>query len=175
MANPNQDARNGNGRYVRTPETAARDAQAAELLTQGYSYRQIATELGYQSHTAAIQACRRAVRDIVQGPAEKLIKVHVDRLEYLYAAAVEILEDDHVLVSHGQIVRGNDGRPLLDSAPKLAAIREARQSLESFRKLIGADAPSRVSVEAEQLGREIGRLLDATLGPDEGDGDDPDA
>ena len=174
MANPNQDARNRNGRYVRTPETAQRDARAAQLLADGYSYRQIADELGYQSHTAALQACRRAVRDIVQGPAEKLIAVHIDRLEYLYAAAVEVLEDEHVLVSHGQIVRGDDGRPLLDSAPKLAAIREARLSLESFRKLIGADAPSRVSVEAEQLGREIGRLLDTALGPD-GDGDDTDA
>ncbi|MFF3511542.1 hypothetical protein [Streptomyces sp. NPDC002573] len=146
MANPNQDARNGNGKYVRTPETAQRDARAAELLSQGYSYREIAKELGYQSHTAAIQACRRACRDIVQGPAEKLIALSVDRLEYLFAKAMEIAEADHVVVSHGRIVKDDQGNTLKDSGPTLAAIREARATLESFRKLTGLDQPAKVNV-----------------------------
>lgn len=146
MANPNQEARDGHGRYVRTAEAAARDARAAELLTAGHTYREIAAELGYSSHTAAIQACRRAVRDVIQGPAEKLLATHIDRLEYLYAAALEVLEGDHVVVSHGQVVKDADGQPLRDSAPKLAAIREARASLESFRKLTGLDQPAKVNL-----------------------------
>jgi hypothetical protein len=144
--NPNQDARDSKGKYVRTVETAHRDARAAELLAAGWTYKRIAEELGYSCHSSAIDACRRAVRDIVQGPAEKLLALHIDRLEILYAAALEVLEGEHVVVSHGQIIRGDDGQPLSDSGPKLAAIREARASLESFRKLTGLDQPAKVNI-----------------------------
>lgn len=172
MANPNQHARSsGTGQYVRTPETAARDARAAELRAEGRTLQQIADELGYSDKTNAQRGIRRALRDIVEGPAEKLLSIHMERLETLYDAAINVLETDHVVVSHGQIVRDDEGQPLVDSAPKLAAIREARQSLESFRKLLGMDAPSRVSVDAEQLGREITSLLDVALGPDGGHAD----
>ena len=144
--NPNQDARNPSGRYVRTPETAARDAQAAELRAQGWTNQRIADHLGYSSPSSVRDACRRAIRDIVKDGAEKLIAVHVDRLETLYEAAVEVLEADHVVVSHGKVVTGADGQPLKDNGPKLAAIREARATMESFRKLMGLDQPTQVNV-----------------------------
>lgn len=146
MANPNQDARNSKGRYVRTLETAARDAQAAELYAQGLTYRQIAAELGYESHTSVVGACQRAVRDVVKSAGEQVLKVHIDRLEYLFAKAVEIAETDHVVVSHGRVVTDTDGQPLKDPGPTLAAIREARASLESFRKLTGLDQPTKVNL-----------------------------
>lgn len=160
MANPDQDSRNSKGQYVRTAEGAERDARAVDLRAEGWTYRRIAEELGYSSHTAVMQACRRAVRDITKGPAEKLLALHVERLETLYEAALEVAEREHVVVSHGKIIRDDDGIPLRDSGPKLAAIREARATLESFRKLAGIDAPSRVSIDAQQLGDEINALLD---------------
>ncbi|MEV5957289.1 hypothetical protein AB0M11_26570 [Streptomyces sp. NPDC051987] len=144
MANPNQDARSGNGQYVRTPETAARDAQAAELRAQGRTLQQIADELGYGDKSNALQAVRRALREIVQGPAEKLLAIHMERLETLYEAATEVLEADHVVVSHGQIVRDDNGQPLKDHGPTLAAIREARQTLDSFWTLTGMKKPAKV-------------------------------
>lgn len=144
MANPNQDARSGGtGEYVRTPETAARDARAAELRAQGWSYPQIGEELGIDKSNAR-KACRRALREIVQGPAEKLLAIHMERLETLYEAAMEVLEADHVVVSHGQIIRGDDGQPLKDNGPKLAAIREARSTLDSFWTLTGMKKPAKV-------------------------------
>lgn len=151
MANPNQDARNHSGRYVRTPETAARDAQAAELRAQGWTNQRIADHLGYNSPSSVRDACRRAIRDIVKDGAEKLIAVHVDRLETLYEAAVEVLEADHVVVSHGKVVtmldpETGEEKPLKDNGPKLAAIREARATMESFRKLMGLDQPTQVNV-----------------------------
>lgn len=160
MANPDQDSRNSKGQYVRTLEGATRDARAVELRSQGWTYRQIAEELGYSSHKTVIAACRRAIRDITKGPAEKLIALHMERLETLYEAALEVAEREHVVVSHGKIIRDDDGTPLTDSGPKLAALREARATLESFRKLTGIDAPSRVSIDAQQLGDEILALLD---------------
>lgn len=146
MANPNQHARDGHGQYIRIPETAARDAKAAELRAQGWTFQQIAEELGYCDRSTARLAIRRALTDIVKGPAEKLLAIHMERLETLYEAALEVLEADHVVVSHGRIVTGEDGQPLKDNGPKLAAIREARASLESFRKLTGLDQPAKVNV-----------------------------
>lgn len=148
MANPNQDARSGRGQYVRTPETAARDARAAELRAQGWTFRAIAAELGFASGSRAQDASRRALRDIVQGPAEKLLAVHMERLETLYEAAMEVLEADHVVVSHGKIITmpDEDGeeKPLKDHGPKLAAIREARSTLDSFWTLTGMKKPAKV-------------------------------
>jgi hypothetical protein len=144
MANPNQHARNPKGQYVRTPETAQRDAQAAELRAQGWSYDKIADHLGFYDRVGARTAVRRALTDIVKGPAEKLLAIHMERLETLYEAAMEVMEADHVVVSHGRIITGEDGQPLKDNGPKLAAIREARATLESFRKLTGLDQPAKV-------------------------------
>lgn len=145
--NPNQDARSpGNGQYIRTPEGAQRDARAAELRAELWTYQRIADELGYAHPDSARAACRRALRDIVKGPAEKLLAVHMARLETLYDAAVEVLEADHVVVSHGKVITDDTGTPLRDSGPKLAAIREARASLESFRKLVGLDAEQKINV-----------------------------
>jgi hypothetical protein len=144
--NPQQDKRDGRGRYHRTLATAERDRQAAELFDQGWTYQAIADELGWDHKSSAIRAVRRAVREVVQEAGEAVLRTHINRLEYLYNAAVEILEGEHVVVSHGRIVYDEDGQPLHDSGPKLAAIREARASLESFRKLTGLDQPSKVNL-----------------------------
>lgn len=190
MANPNQDARNtSNGRYVRSPATVARDAQAADLRTKGHTYQQIADQLDYADKKSAYDAVQRAMHDVIREPAEAALNFELARLDAelgrltgLEEAAREVLERNHVTIANnGQVVH-HDGEPLIDDAPVLQAIdrllkieEQRRRNGESRRKLLGMDAPSRVSVEAEQLGREIGRLLDATLGPDEDNGDDPDA
>jgi len=144
MANPNQGSRSGNGRYIRSPETVARDAQVCELRAQGLTLQQIADELDFAGTGSVSEALRRGMRDIIQGPAERLLAVHMDRLETLYAAAVDVLEADHVVVSHGRIVCDNDGMPLKDNGPKLAAIREARATLDSFWSLTGMKKPAKV-------------------------------
>jgi hypothetical protein len=138
--------RDGKGRYTRSLETAERDAQAARLHAQGWTYQAIADHLHLGHKSSAIRAVQRAVREAVQGPGEEVLKLHINRLEYLYEKAVEILEGDHVLVSHGRIVTDEAGNTFQDTAPKLAAIREARASLESFRKLTGLDQPSKVNL-----------------------------
>lgn len=142
----NRPARDSKNRFVRTPDNARRDARAAELRAEGWKLQAIAEELGYYDASMARQGIRRALREIVQGPAEKLLALHVERLENLYEAALEVLEADHVMVSHGRVVTGEDGQPLKDTGPKLAAIREARATMESFRKLMGLDQPAKVAL-----------------------------
>ncbi|MEV7389613.1 hypothetical protein [Streptomyces sp. NPDC091215] len=173
MANPNQDARSRQGRYVRTAETVARDAEAARLHGEGWTYQEIADHFGWANKSSSHLAVERALRDVA-APAKGVRNRRERELQLLWDSALEILNNHHVVVSNGRIIE-LDGQPLQDDGPRLQAIEQLRKVNESWRKLDGIDAPSRVSVEAEQLGREISRLLDATLGPDGDDGDDPDA
>lgn len=140
----------GRGRFVRTTTTAERDAQAARLRDTGLGYKEIAEQLGYSNKGNAWRAVQRALTEIVREPAEHLRASEASRLDELYVEALEVLERDHVVVSHGKIIHGEDGRPLLDDGPKLAAIREARQVRESYRKLVGADAAKQLDVAIEQ-------------------------
>lgn len=147
--NPGQDARDGRGRYHRTLETAERDRQAAELFDQGLTYQEIADELGYNNKSTAIRAVRRAVREVVQEAGEKVLKLHLSRMEYLFAKAVEVIEADHVVVSHGKVItmldpETGEEKPLRDHAPVLAAVNSARQCLESVQSLTGMKQPTKI-------------------------------
>lgn len=146
MANPDQDSRDGKGRYIRTPQHAARDARAAELRAEGWKLQEIADELGYSDRSSARQAIQRALREIVQGPAQALIQQEAARLDSLYEEALDILHRDHVMVSHGHIVKDDDGNPLPDTGPKLAAIDRLVKVRESYRRLFGLDARQKVDV-----------------------------
>lgn len=159
--------RDGHGRFTNSLTTAQRDARAAELRDEGWKLEDIATELGYHDKSHARQGIQRALREVVRGPAEKLVANHMARLETLYEQAIAIMQADYVTVSHGKVIKDDDGKPLLDPAPKLAALREARATSESFRKLAGLDAPSRVSVDAQQLGDEINTLLNRVAANDD--------
>lgn len=142
--------RDGTGHFIRTTTTAERDAEAARLRNTGLGYKEIAQQLGYADKGNAWRAVQRALTAIVREPAEQLRATEAARLDDLYVEALEILERDHVTVSHGKIIHGEDGRPLLDDGPKLAAIDRARQIRESYRKLVGADAPKQLDVALEQ-------------------------
>lgn len=167
-SDPRARPHSGKGRFVRSLDTAERDAQAARLRSQGRTYREIAEELGFASRGAAHDAVARALHAVVKDDAEALRQREAERLDGLYEEALAVLERTHYAHSHGRLVYDDDGRPLQDDGPKLAAIRELRTLRESYRKLYGLDAPQRLSVDAEQLGAEILSLLDAATqdGPD---------
>lgn len=171
QGNPNQDARNHvSGRYVRTPQTAARDAEAARLHGEGWTYREICDHFNWTHRSSAQDAVERGIRDAA-APAKGARDKRQRELQLLWETGLEILNNHHVVVNNGRIIE-LDGEPLRDDNPRIQVLGQLRQINESLRKLDGTDAPSRVSVEAEQLGRDILRLLDTELGPD---GDDTDA
>ena len=144
MADDNDlKGRDGKGRYTRSLDTAERDAEAARLFSQGLNYPEIAKELGVSKWTA-MRSVQRAVREVVQEAGTEALRVHVDRMEYLFAKAIEIVETDHIVVSHGQVVRGDDGQPLRDHGPVLSAINAARQCLESVQTLTGMKQPAKI-------------------------------
>lgn len=154
MTTPNppdgHKGRDGQGRFTKSLEGAERDAHAARLHAAGHSYNRIAAELGI-GRSQAVRAVQRAVRAVVKGPAEEVLALHIGRLEYAYTKAIEIAEADHIMVSHGKIICDENGVPLRDHGPTLAALREARATLESFRRMMGLDQPVKVDATVHQV------------------------
>lgn len=163
---PAERPRDGRGRYFSTVENAERDREAALLYRELRNYQQVADRLGYNNKGDAWHAVDRCKKAIRRAGAAPLVADEAAHLDELYAHALDVLERDHVTVSNGKLITiydedAGEEVPLLDDGPKLAAIRELRNIRESYRKLYGLDQPSRVSIDAENLGREIGELLDA--------------
>jgi hypothetical protein len=174
MANPNDRPHNNNtGRFTPSQTAAEKAANAARLKAENpqMSYRQLAAAAGYNDPGTVYRAIQRCREQVLREAGAELIAAEAQQLDDLFAAALEVLERDHLTVSHGHIVKDDDGQPILDDGPKLAAIDRLLRIRESYRKLYGADAPSRVSVDAQQLGAEINALIDSAMNAADGDTD----
>lgn len=162
MSQPPDAGRDGNGRYTRTENDVHHDAEAARLRGEGLSYRAIAQHMGC-SVSVAHARVQRAWQATLQEPADQARAVELARLEDAHDHALAVLLREHLTVSHGKVIttkddQGNDV-PLIDDAPVLQAIDRIRALSESRRKLLGLDAPARVSVDAEHLGQEIADII----------------
>ncbi len=137
--------RSGKGQFLRTPESAKRDAAAADLRADGRSFQQIADELGFADKGEAHHAVQRALRAIVQEPAERLRTLELARLDSMYEAAMGVLERQHVTVSHGKIVYAGK-EPLIDDGPVLQAIDRLLKIQERRARLLGLDAATKTQI-----------------------------
>lgn len=165
--------RGARGQYVKSADTAERDAAAARLRTDGLGYQEIADRLGFTSAGTAHEAARRALEATRREGGEELRKYELDRLDVLYQAALAVLRREHLAHGNGRVVeRLNPAtgqmETLLDSGPILAAIGKCLDIQARRAKLMGLDAPTRHSVDADALGREILAMLQQApaSGPD---------
>lgn len=163
-ADDHSERSRSNGRYVRANTEVEHDAEAARLRGQGLTYRAIAKKMG-TSVSVAHARVQSAFRATLAEPAEQARAVELARLEDAHDAALAVLLREHLTVSHGKVITVKDEHgddvPLIDDAPVLQAVDRIRALSESRRKLLGLDAPSRVSVDAEHLGQEVADLLNA--------------
>jgi hypothetical protein len=182
MPRPDQDSRSsGNGEYVRTVETAERDAAAARLRSRGRTYAQIAEELGLSGKQVAFDCVQRAIKAIVKEPATEALAIELERLdldlirlEELETEARTVMRRNHLTVSHGKVIstaNPDTGKeePLLDDGPVLQAIdrlvriEEARgRNSDRRARLLGLNAPTRVDAivhEVTQQDLELQELL----------------
>lgn len=141
----------GNGQFIRTDDTARRDAQAAALRSQGATFERIANELGYADKGGAWRGVRRARRDAAIEPVTQLIETESAELDELYARALEILDRHHITVQQGRVVtmldvETNREVPIPDDGPKLQALQVALKIRESYRKLHGLDAEKKINL-----------------------------
>lgn len=92
------------GRFVRTPETALRDEQAAELHSAGASYREVADVLGYTSPASASRAATRARMEACHALTALARAEELALLDKLREATWRVLEADHVRTYRGRPV-----------------------------------------------------------------------
>lgn len=141
--------RGGNGGFIRVPETAEQDAEVARLRARGLSYVKIQRQMGFASVATAYRSYQRALAAIIREPTMEARETLLQQLDDQYLACIEILEHEHLMVSHGKIVQRQtpDGPITLhDDGPKLAALAQMLRINESKRKLLGSDAPRRTDV-----------------------------
>jgi hypothetical protein len=166
MANPNQHARSGAGRYIRTPETARRDAKAADLRAKGWTYQQIAAELGYGDKRTAADAIERALKDIIREPGEAVLHFELERLDAelvrlgdLEVSARKVLTNRHIMVNNGRVILHpeteqpmEDDGPVLQAIDRLIKIEDARRrNGERRAKLTGIEAAVKVDATVHQV------------------------
>lgn len=166
------------GRFISTPESAERDAEATRLRGRALSYQAIADEMGWANISSAYRAVQRGLAAIRSEPAEEVRTLELERLDDLYRRTLGVLEGRHLVISNGRIVFDPDLStpdvpvPLKDNAVALQAVDRLLKIQERRARLLGLDAPSRLSVDAQSLGSEIVELLGLAGGDGGGDGHD---
>ncbi|MFD5900995.1 hypothetical protein ACFWHG_05785 [Streptomyces microflavus] len=145
MDDPQSRPHGGDGQFVRSLTTAQRDAEAARLRTQGWTYQRIADHLDFKQRADAYNAVKRVLDATVREAGEDIRALELERLDRLEAAANEVLEREHVTVSNGRVV-ALDGAPLPDDGPVLAAIDRLLKIQERRAKLLGLDAPTKQAI-----------------------------
>src|SRR5690606_14603556 len=176
MAVRTTQARDWRGRFTRSVETAQRDAVIAEMKSRRMSYQQIADELGIARSTAH-EAYQRVLERTIAEPAADARKRELEDLDFAQRQILEVLERQHVTVSHGRVVRrlvdwerDDDGEYVLDSdgnrigvyedvlddGPILQAVDRLIKIGESRRKLLGLDAATKMDVSGTVTSRIIG-------------------
>lgn len=150
---PPGQPRDGNNRFTGSINTDRRDAAATQYLADhpGTTYQQLADLFGYADRGNAWRAVQKCKNAVLQQAGAALVASQAAQLDEMFVAAMEVLERDHVVVSHGKVITMTDPdtqeeKPLLDDGPKLAALREMRAINESYRKLLGVDQPTQVAV-----------------------------
>lgn len=122
---------------------AERVAKALNLRRQGYSFGEIAKELGWRTRQAAFEAVSRALADTVSEPAEdvrKLELMRLDRLEQLLWPRAEA------------------GDP--KAVTGLLKVQERRA------KLLGLDAPTKLAnADGSNIGPTEIRIIRASQAP----------
>lgn len=166
MANPNQNVRGRGGRYMPSPETAIRDAKAAEVRAKGRTYQQVADECGYASSRSAWEAVQRAIAAVLKEPGEAVLHFELERLDAellrldgLEAAARKVLTARHITVSNGRVITHPEtGDPMEDDGPVLQAIDRLikiedarRRNGERRAKLTGIEAAVKVDATVHEV------------------------
>ncbi len=123
---------------------AVRRTTAVRMRREGKPWQAIVDALGYASCGAAHQDVTRALdaaRKELAFETEQWREIELQRLDDLERAARTVLDALHVTVSHGRIIRNDDGSELMDHDPALRAVDRLLKIAERRSRLLGLDQP----------------------------------
>lgn len=158
--------RDGNGLFIKSLETAERDAEACRMRNEGKTYVTIAKALGFADATIARRAVQRGMLAVVQEAGEELRQLELERLDWMWRKVLDIAQSNHWTVQHGKVVTFNVGTeenpewvPVPDMAPILGAMDRLLKIQERRARLTGLDKPVQVQVLSDAfLEEQIARL-----------------
>lgn len=140
-------------------DVRALEIEAARLRGKRMTYREIGERMGtsYQTAWHRVQNAYKHARADATDVAREFER---ERLDTQYREALAIKDETHYLTAHGKVVcHPETGEPLIDPAPKLAALARMQSIAESYRKLEGLDQPTKVeqsgSVKYEVVGVDV--------------------
>lgn len=119
-----------------------KEASALAMIRDGAQLAAIAAALGYANESGAWKAVQRALSRIGKPEADELRAIEQERLGALYRHTLNILDRQHPVLYKGAPVLV-DGEPLDDDMVKLRAIEVLIRADESYRRLLGLDAPTK--------------------------------
>lgn len=129
----------------------ARNAAIWREYAAGATQQQLADKYGLDQSVIS-RLVKDARREMIQETlAEKrqVLQAQLDHLRHMVSELAEMpLPPVHT--QSGKLVRGLDGKPLLDQGPKIQAALAATKIGERLAKLLGVDAPVQVDVAVEQ-------------------------
>jgi hypothetical protein len=147
-------------------EVAVRRARAVRLKLEGKTYQEIADEMGYPSRQTAHSDVKRAMQERKAElglTVDEYREFELESIDAWMAAATGVMKRQHVVVSHGRVVREGEpfideetgrakiaegaGAPLVDDAPVLQAIDRLQRLQAARRALLGLDTPVTQKVE----------------------------
>jgi hypothetical protein len=135
------------GKWAKSLESAERDAEAARLWGRGWTYEAISDHLGYGDKANALRAVRSALKAVQAEGVNEARTAQLALIGELKRHALDVLETDHVMVSHGKVIKDDDGNPLLDDGPRLAAIGKLETLIAREAALLGTPMPTRSKLE----------------------------
>jgi hypothetical protein len=143
----------------------ARDAEAARLAATGHTYPQICVKLGILKRDGtpavgkAVEMVRRALGAQYRFTSDEMRHSQLQSLDEQESLLWRELEDKQILVQQGRVIHDDDGLAMEDKRLALEIHDRILKVKERRAKLMGLDATTRISVEADQIGSEIIGLI----------------
>jgi hypothetical protein len=119
---------------------AVKDAKALSYRARGWTYHQIAAEMGYHDRSAARKAVERAIASDVRESNEAAKAILLADLNAAKQEIWAVIKTAHVTISNGVAVR-LDGQPVPDDDPIYRGVDRLIKIDQEIAKIYGAYAP----------------------------------
>ncbi len=144
--------------YRRDREAARLKAMNWDLLDIAEHLRLTDSETGEPDPKRAAAAVRRGLAMVHQFTVDEKRTEQLHSLEMMKKHLWESLDREHILVQQGKVIF-HDGVPMEDRRFTLETMDRIVRIEERQAKLLGLDATTRLSIEADQIGGEISSLI----------------